>query len=220
VRRLEKAAVLEKIKSDKLIPVIRTSTTDDARATVETLAENSISVFELTLTIPNSSDLIRALAKQYTNFLLGAGTVLTVEEAQNCVEAGAKFVVSPVYNPKIIEYCRIKEVVVVSAGLTPTEIYQAWEAGADMVKVFPCNAMGGAVYIKALKTVFPKVELMPTGGVTLETIKNFLQAGATAVGVGADLLDLQLLKQERKALIAEKINRYLEKVSEFKNSIG
>ncbi|MGC2234994.1 MAG: bifunctional 4-hydroxy-2-oxoglutarate aldolase/2-dehydro-3-deoxy-phosphogluconate aldolase [Pyrinomonadaceae bacterium] len=211
---MDKQKVLKFIKREKLVPVIRATTADEALQAVETLASNGIKIFEITLTTPGAIRLIHELdGAGNSEILIGAGTVLSREQAEKCVEAGAKFIVSPIFNPEIVRFCGEKEIAVMPGALTPTEVFAAWSAGADCVKVFPCEAMGGAKYLKALKSVFPNIEVMPTGGVSLETIADFLQAGAFAVGVGADLVDVKAIRAGNLQSIAEKAQKYLEIVN-------
>lgn len=205
---MKKRDVLERIRREKLIPVVRTDDTDDARKAIEILAKCGIKIFEITLTVPNAVELIAEFGD--TDILIGAGTVLNKEQTGKCIEAGAKFIVSPAFNLETVEFCREKEVVVMPGSLTPTEVLAAWNAGADCVKVFPCDVMGGAKYLKTLKTLFPHIEMMPTGGVSCETIADLFAAGAIAVGVGADLVDVKAIHAGNLQLIAEKAQMYLE----------
>jgi 2-dehydro-3-deoxyphosphogluconate aldolase/(4S)-4-hydroxy-2-oxoglutarate aldolase len=207
---MNKNELLEKIGQKKLVPVIRTATADDARWAVEVLAHSGISVFEITLTIPNAVDLIAELSAATPDLLIGAGTVLTAEQAEASINAGAKFIVSPIFKRQVVEFCNRNEICVIPAGITPTEIYNAWQSGADVVKVFPCGAVGGASYIKAVKSVFPDIKLMPTGGVNIETIKSFLNAGAIAVGAGTDLVDSNLVKTRDAAGLAKRAKNYMD----------
>lgn len=211
---MEKPQVLETIKREKLVPVIRANDTDEARKAIEILSECGIKVFEITMTVPNAVELIAELNEKNSEILLGAGTVLDCGQAEKCVKAGARFIVSPAFDAETIRFCVENEIAVMPGCLTPTEVLTAWNAGADAVKVFPCDAMGGAKYLKTLKTLFPQIEMMPTGGVSLETIADFFAAGAIAVGVGADLVDLKALKEGNVNLITEKARRYIEIVKE------
>jgi 2-dehydro-3-deoxyphosphogluconate aldolase/(4S)-4-hydroxy-2-oxoglutarate aldolase len=205
---MEKRDVLDRIRREKLIPVVRTDDTDDARKAIEILSSCGIKVFEITMTVPNAVELIRELND--TDILIGAGTVLDKEQAKDCIEAGAKFIVSPAFNLATVEFCRAKEIAVMPGSLTPTEVLTTWNAGADCVKVFPCDALGGAKYLKTLKTLFPHIEMMPTGGVSCETIADFFAAGAIAVGVGADLVDVKAIRSGNLQSLAEKAQKYLE----------
>src|SRR5205823_3636492 len=142
--------------------------------------------------------------------IVGAGTVLDAETARACILAGAQFVVSPALNVETISCCRRYSVAVMPGALTPTEVLQAWTAGADFVKVFPAGALGGANYIKSLKAPLPQIELVPTGGVSLKTAADFIRAGASALGVGADLVDTKALSEGRADLITERARQFIE----------
>lgn len=205
---MKKQDVLDRIRREKLIPVVRTDDTNEARRAIEILSECGIRVFEITMTVPNAVELIRELND--TDVLIGAGTVLNREQAEKCIEAGAKFVVSPAFNLETVEFCRTKEIAVMPGSLTPTEVLAAWNAGADCVKVFPCDALGGAKYLKTLKTLFPHIEMMPTGGVSCDTIGDFFAAGAIAVGVGADLVDVKAIRAGNRQSVVDKAQKYLE----------
>ena len=206
---MEKSAVLEFIKREKLVPVIRTNDTDDARQAIKVLSNCGIKVFEITMTVPNAVELIAEL-KDSDDVLIGAGTVLDAKQAEKCVAAGAKFIVSPAFNLETVEYCRASEIAVMPGTLTPTEVLTAWNAGADCVKVFPCDVLGGAKYLKTLKTLFPHIKMMPTGGVSCETIADFFKVGAIAVGVGADLVDVKAIREGNLEAVSEKARKYLE----------
>jgi 2-dehydro-3-deoxyphosphogluconate aldolase/(4S)-4-hydroxy-2-oxoglutarate aldolase len=158
------------------------------------------------MTVPGAISIIEAVRKREKSALVGAGTVLDAETARACILSGAQFIVSPALNLATIEMCRRYSIAMLSGALTPTEVINAWSAGADVVKVFPCGAVGGASYIKALKAPFPQVELMPTGGVSLKTAADFIKAGSFALGVGADLID-------KKAMIEEDWNTLATAVS-------
>lgn len=160
------------------------------------------------MTIPGAVELIAELADKYkAAAIIGAGTVLNRKTARRCVEAGAKFVVSPILDAEIISFCNNSEIAVMPGALTPTEIYAAWRAGADLVKIFPASAAGGASYIKAVKAVFPNIKIIPTGGVNLETAVDYLKAGAFAVGMGGELTNA------KQSLIIENVSKLLDKLN-------
>lgn len=205
---MEKQDVLDRIRREKLIPVIRADDTDDARKAIEILSECGIKVYEITMTVPNAVELIGKLSD--SDVLIGAGTILNREQAEKCVEAGAQFIVSPAFNLETVRFCRENEIAVMPGSLTPTEVLAAWNAGADYVKIFPCDVLGGAKYLKTLKTLFPHIEMMPTGGVSGDTIADFFAAGAIAVGVGADLVDVKAIREGNFQSIAEKARMYME----------
>ncbi len=148
--------------------------------------------------------------------MIGAGTVLDAETARTCILEGAEFIVSPALNLRTIELCQRYSVPVLPGALTPTEILTAWQAGADIVKVFPAGAMGGANYVRSLKAPFPQIEMIPTGGVSLKTALDFLEAGAFGLGVGADLVDVQAHREGRHEEITTQAKSYLEIVRQHK----
>lgn len=207
---MNKSAVLETIKREKLVSVVRTDETEDARKAIEILSKCGIKVFEITMTVPDAVDLIAELNESNSDVLLGAGTVLNKEQAEQCATAGARFIVSPAFDAETVKFCNEKEIAVMPGCLTPTEVLTAWNAGADCIKVFPCDAMGGAKYLKTLKTLFPHVEMMPTGGVSLETIGDFFKSGAIGVGVGTDLVNVKAIRAGNPEILSEKAQKYLE----------
>lgn len=207
---MEKSEVLETIKREKLVPVIRTNSTDDARQAIEILSKCGIKVFEITLTVPNAVELISELNESNPEILIGAGTVLDKTQAEKCINAGAKFIVSPAFNAETVRFCKENGIAVMPGSLTPTEVLAAHNAGADCVKIFPCDVLGGAKYLKTLKTLFPHIKMMPTGGVSLDTIADFFNAGAIAVGVGTDLVDFKAMREGNMEIVAEKARKYLE----------
>ncbi len=206
-----KAAVIEQIKKIGVLPVIRANSETEARQIVDAVRRGGITTIEVTMTVPNAINLIENLVKDYGDTLLiGAGTVLTKQVAAQCIEAGAKFIISPALNLETIEYCSEREIVIMPGALTPTEILTAWNAGADFVKVFPANALGGASYLKSIKAPLPQIKLIPTGGVSLDTAADFIKAGAEAVGVGGELVDLKAIRQKRPEIITERAKQFLE----------
>lgn len=210
---MEKSQVLERIKSIGIIPVVRASSGDEALAAVEAIKAGGLSILEITMTVPGAVGIIEQIAKRYGDeVLVGAGTVLNAETAKDCLQAGAQFVVSPALNLETIAFCRDAGCAIMPGALTPTEVVTAWSAGADMVKVFPCGAMGGASYIKSLKAPLPHIELVPTGGVSLTTAASFIEAGASAVGVGADLVDIKAIRAGESEKITETTRAYIEAV--------
>jgi len=210
---MEKSQVLERIKSIGIIPVVRASSGDEALAAVEAIKAGGLSVLEITMTVPGAVGIIEQVAKRYGDeVLVGAGTVLNAETARDCLAAGAQFIVSPALNLETIAFCRDADCAIMPGALTPTEVVTAWSAGADMVKVFPCGAMGGASYIKSLKAPLPQIELVPTGGVSLTTAASFIEAGSAAIGVGADLVDIKAIRAGQSEKITETTRAYIEAV--------
>jgi 2-dehydro-3-deoxyphosphogluconate aldolase / (4S)-4-hydroxy-2-oxoglutarate aldolase len=208
-----KLQVLERLRAGGLIPILRVPTADDAVAMAETLQAASLNNLEIPLTVPKALEVIAKLVQRFgDDILIGAGTVLDAASADACIAAGARFIVSPGLDLETVSFCRRAGVPVFPGALTPTEIIAAWKAGADMVKVFPASAVGGASYIKAIKAPLPQIEVVPTGGVSVETAAAFIKAGAAALGVGGDLVDLEALRDGRGAVIGERAKRYIEVV--------
>jgi 2-dehydro-3-deoxyphosphogluconate aldolase/(4S)-4-hydroxy-2-oxoglutarate aldolase len=214
-----KLQVIQQIKDTGIIPVVRASSAEEAIRAIEAISAGGISVLEITMTVPGAVAVIERVVQRFGDkALVGAGTVLDAETAQACVSAGAQFVVSPALNLSTIEYCNQVEVAVMPGALTPTEVVQAWNAGADLVKVFPAGAVGGPSYLKALKAPLPQIHLVPTGGVSLKTAADFIKAGASALGVGADLVDLKALREGQDQLITERAKQFLAIVREARVS--
>ncbi len=206
--------VVERIREVGLVPVVRAASADEALAAIEAIRAGGIPILEITLTVPGAVEIIRELSRRIGDeALIGAGTVIDAETAKQCIDAGARFIVSPALDIPTIELCRRNEVPVFPGALTPTEILTAWRAGANAVKVFPANAVGGASYIKSLKAPLPQIELLPTGGVSLKTAADFIAAGAFALGVGADLVDLAALRRGEAAAITNKAREYVAAVA-------
>jgi 2-dehydro-3-deoxyphosphogluconate aldolase/(4S)-4-hydroxy-2-oxoglutarate aldolase len=211
---VEKAQVLERIRSTGLIPVIRARSADEAAQAVDAIQAGGVGVLEITMTVPGAVELIREVARRASDALVGAGTVLDPETATSCIEAGARFVVSPALNLDTVATCREAGIAVIPGALSPTEVVTAWKAGADLVKVFPAGAVGGPSYIKALKAPLPQIELVPTGGVNLKTAGDFIRAGAAALGVGGDLVDLAALRRGEASVLTERARKFVEAVRE------
>jgi 2-dehydro-3-deoxyphosphogluconate aldolase/(4S)-4-hydroxy-2-oxoglutarate aldolase len=196
-----------------VVPVVRASSADEALRVIDAIREGGVPVLEITMTVPGAIKVIEEAAKRHgSEVLVGAGTVLDPETARACMLAGAQFVVSPALNLDTIAICRRYSIAVMPGALTPTEVVTAWQAGADVVKVFPCGAMGGASYLKSLKAPLPQVEMIPTGGVSLKTGADFIAAGAMALGVGADLVDTAAIKQGNPQKVTDAARQYVELV--------
>jgi 2-dehydro-3-deoxyphosphogluconate aldolase/(4S)-4-hydroxy-2-oxoglutarate aldolase len=207
--------IVRRIIATGIIPVIRAPSADDALAAVEALLAGGLDVVELTMTVPSALKVIEKVVERHGGAaVVGAGTVLDAETARACMLAGAMFIVAPSLDVPTIRACRTHGVPVVPGALTPTEIVRAWRAGADMVKVFPASAMGGASYIKALRAPLPQIDLVPTGGVTAATVGDFIAAGAVAVGAGADLVDISRLRRGDHAGVTENARKYVAAVQQ------
>jgi len=210
---MTKSEVIQRIRDIGVIPVVRASSAEEAIEVVEAIKAGGVSLLEITMTVPGAVQVIEQLAKRFGDeAIVGAGTVLDPETARACIDAGARFIVSPALNLDTITFCGQQDVPVMPGALTPTEIVTAWNAGADFVKVFPCGAMGGASYIKSLKAPLPQTELVPTGGVTLATAATFIQAGAAAIGVGADLVDVKAIRAGHPEKATAAARAYVEAV--------
>jgi 2-dehydro-3-deoxyphosphogluconate aldolase / (4S)-4-hydroxy-2-oxoglutarate aldolase len=207
---MNKKEILRHIHKVGLVPVLRAPSADLAIAAALAIEAGGVPILEVTMTVPCALEVVAALVKSSQGrVLVGAGTVLDAETARSCILAGAQFIVSPALNVKTIELCHRYSVPVFPGALTPTEIVTAWEAGADVVKVFPCSAVGGAKYLSALRGPLPQIDLIPTGGVSLATAADFLAAGAFALGVGSDLVDISAVKNGKPELITENARKYL-----------
>jgi len=213
--KTKKADVLGRIHEDGIIPILRTPTAEDALELAEVLRTAGVRSLEIPLTVPRAIDVIQELSVSFSpDLVVGAGTVITMDDVIAVHEAGASFIVMPVFDHSIIAYCRTNGLGCFPGGLTPTEILTAWTSGADAVKVFPVSAMGGAEYIKAVKAPLPQITLMPTGGITVQNAAKFIQAGAWALGVGGDLTDVEAIRSGKSNLIHERAELYLEIVRE------
>jgi 2-dehydro-3-deoxyphosphogluconate aldolase/(4S)-4-hydroxy-2-oxoglutarate aldolase len=214
---VQKAKVIAALREIGLVPVLRAESVEKALALAEAIAAGGVTVLEVTMTVPGAIQVMRKLAESRPDILIGAGTVLDAETARMCILEGAKFVVSPALNVKTIEMCHRYSIAVLPGALTPTEIVTAWEAGADVVKVFPCSALGGAKYLTTLKGPLPHIDLIPTGGVSLPTAAEFLAAGAFALGVGSDLVDAKAMAAGKPEVITETAKKYLQIVQEHRS---
>lgn len=193
-----------------IIPVIRAESADAAIAVVEALMEAGLTVAEITMTVPRAIDAIASVSKRFGDkVLLGAGTVTDAETVRRALDAGAEFIVSPCLVPEVIDAARRADVAVLPGALTPTEVFEAFRQGGDMVKVFPAQNVGGATYLRALRGPFPEIPLVPTGGVTLDNVAEMFNAGAVAVGVGSEMISKDALARRDYASIGALATRFL-----------
>lgn len=200
-----------------LIPVLRARNEKQALEIVQAMMNSGVTVVEVTMTVPGAVNVLKALKKEHGDkLLLGSGTVITGDEAQATIEAGAEFVVSPSFHPEVVEHTKKLGKLSIPGALTPTEVVAAYRSGADYVKIFPCSALGGATYLKSLLAPFPHIPLIPTGGVTLATAESFLQAGARALGVGSDLVNLTAVDEGHPEKITQVAAAYLQIVAAFR----
>jgi 2-dehydro-3-deoxyphosphogluconate aldolase/(4S)-4-hydroxy-2-oxoglutarate aldolase len=216
---MHRDVILRSILDIGVVPVVRTSSAESAILAIEAVYRGGIRAAEITMTVPGAIKALEKLADAFGDKLvLGAGTVLDPETARICMLAGAQFFVTPALNLKTIEMAKRYSKIIMPGALTPTEIVAAWEAGADCVKVFPCGALGGAKYIKSLKAPLPHIEMVPTGGVSLETTADFLRAGAAAVAVGAELIDAKTISQGRYEVFEERARQFLAEVAKARGN--
>ncbi len=210
---MTKQEILSIIREIGIVPVVRTPSAESAVKAIEAIYEGGIRLAEITMTVPGAVRVLQKLADHFGDrMLLGAGTVLDPETCRVCMLAGAQFFVTPALNFKTIEMAHRYSKPVTPGALTPTEVLAAWEAGADMVKIFPCDNVGGPKYIKALKAPFPQIEMIPTGGVSLTTAGDFLKAGACAVAVGGELIDSKTIREGSYGIFTERARRFLDAV--------
>ena len=207
---MDKKKIVDQIESLGLVPVVRASSADEAMQAIDAIKAGGINVLEITMTVPGAVRVIEAVSDKYgDDVLVGAGTVLDPETARACMLAGAQFVVSPALNLDTIAICHRYSVPVCPGVLTPTEVITAWSAGADFVKVFPCGSVGGASYVKNLKGPFPQIKIIPTGGVSLKTAADFIKAGASALGVGTDLVDVKAIRAGEAHIVTERAKEFI-----------
>ena len=205
-----KAEVLSQLTSAGLVPVIRAESADVALKIVDALVAGGIRTLEITMTVPDAIGAIGRVADAFGNsVLLGAGTVTSRELAEGSLDAGAEFLVTPCVVPDVIAVAKARGVAVLPGAITPTEVFTAWSLGGDIIKIFPASNVGGPSYLKALRGPFPQIPLCPTGGVNLQTAADFIKAGASALGVGADLVDLKALRAGNGALVTERARQFL-----------
>jgi len=205
----------KKILEIGIVPVVRAASSGQALLAAEAVSAGGIPIVEITMTVPGAIGVIEELARRAgTQVLIGAGTVLDAETAQHCFDAGAEFLVSPGFDRETVELARRLGKLVMPGALTPTEIITAFKAGADFVKVFPCGNVGGPAYIRSLKAALPKIPMIPTGGVNLQTAAEFLRAGASALGIGGELVSKAALEAGDMAAITEAARRYVGIVRE------
>jgi 2-dehydro-3-deoxyphosphogluconate aldolase / (4S)-4-hydroxy-2-oxoglutarate aldolase len=209
----KRAEICRRIEAVGIVPVVRTPTPELAARAAAAVMEGGISIFEITMTVPNAVEVIRALVERFGDrALVGAGTVLDAAGANACIDAGAAFIVSPGFDAATVAAVRARDTAVMPGALTPTEVITAWKAGADVVKIFPASAAGGAPYLRALRGPLPQVKLMPTGGVNVNTAAAYIEAGAVALGVGSELVDPAALARGEDALLTERARALVDAV--------
>lgn len=207
---MTKQTILSHIIDIGIVPVVRTPSAESALKSIEAIYRGGIRAAEITMTVPGAIHALEKAANEFGDkIVLGAGTVLDPETARACMLAGAQFFVTPSLRISTIEMVHRYSKVILPGALTPTEVMTAWDAGADIVKIFPCGNVGGPKYIKALKGPFPHIEMCPTGGVNLDTTADFLKAGACCVAVGGELIDAKSIREGRYEVFEERARQYL-----------
>src|SRR5208337_72285 len=211
---MKKSQVCGLIRAIGIIPAIRVSSGEDAHFAAEAVTRGGISIVEITMTVPGAVELISHLHRSKAKLTVGAGTVLDTETARKCIDAGACFITAPSFNPTVVEFVAKENIAVLPGALTPTEVLEAWNAGADFVKVFPCGPVGGDRYIKALHTALPQIPLIAAGGVNQQTAANFILSGATGIGVGTELIPTEAIEKRQAARIRELARRFAKLVKD------
>jgi 2-dehydro-3-deoxyphosphogluconate aldolase/(4S)-4-hydroxy-2-oxoglutarate aldolase len=213
--RMEKLEVLNRMILEGLIPVIRVTSAQEAVDVADAIKEGGVTFIEITMSVQGAIDVIKNLTKKYGDeIVMGAGTVLDPETGRAALLAGAQFIVSPTLNLDLIHLAHRYSTVVIPGTMTPTEILAAWNAGADMVKVFPAAQLGGPEYIRAIRGPLPQILLVPTGGVNLQNAGAFIKAGAAALGVGGELVDKKAIKEKKFHIVTENTRAFLKAIQE------
>jgi 2-dehydro-3-deoxyphosphogluconate aldolase/(4S)-4-hydroxy-2-oxoglutarate aldolase len=217
---MTKEEVCESIRQIGIIPAIRVSSSEDAHFAAEAVTKGGIPIVEITMTVPGACALMQHMVRYHPKMIVGAGTVLSADMAKQCVDSGASFLTAPGFELEIVQYAAQQGIAVLPGALTPTEVIAVWKSGADFVKVFPCAQVGGERYIKALKTSLPQVPMIAAGGVTQQNALNFLMSGATALGVGTELIPREAIEKRQAKRIQELARRFLEFVKEARGRLA
>jgi len=212
---MDKREVFNRMMSEGLVPVIRVTSASEAIDVADAIKEGGVTLIEITMSVPGAIDVIKELTKKYKDeIIMGAGTILDPETGRAALLAGAQFIVSPTLNLDLVHLANRYSALVIPGTMTPTEILAAWDAGADMVKVFPAAQLGGPEYIKAIRGPLPQILLVPTGGVNLQNAAAFIKAGATALGVGGELVDKKAIKEKKFHIITGNTRAFLKAIRE------
>ena len=217
---MKRDEVRELIKSIGILPSVRVTSRDLAVFAAETVYASGIPIAEITMTTPGALEVINDLATRYPDMAVGAGTVLDEEMVRRCIDAGARFITSPGFIPEVVAYAKKMDVVTLPGALTPTEVIAAWKAGSDFVKIFPTGHVGGVQYVRALKVPLPQIPLIASGGVNQLTATDFILAGATAIGMGGELLPKEALHFRQEDRIRELAGRFLGMVRDARALAG
>ncbi len=216
---MKKDEVCKRIKEIAIIPAIKVSSGNDAHFAAEAITRGGIPIVEINMTVPGAVELISHLVRSNPKLIVGAGTVLDTETARKCVDVGAAFLTAPSFNPTMVGFAAKEKIAVLPGALTPTEVVTAWSAGADFIKVFPCAQVGGDRYIKALNESLPEILLVAAGGVNQQTAANFILSGATAIGVGTELIPTEAIERRQSERIQELARRFTKVVKEARKQI-
>ena len=213
---MTKQEVRARIEELAIVPAVRAANSEDALFAAEAVSRGGLPIVELTMTVPNATELIAHLLQKHPHMVVGAGTVLDLETARACLAAGANFITSPGLDLDIVEFAAQAGVIVMPGVLTPSEIIAAVKAGADFVKIFPCAQVGGVDYLRALKGPFPHISFIAAGGVNQQTAGKYLAAGAAAVGIGTDLVPPRAMAIHEAEWIEELARRYVQTVQRLR----
>jgi 2-dehydro-3-deoxyphosphogluconate aldolase/(4S)-4-hydroxy-2-oxoglutarate aldolase len=216
---VNKEEVRARIREIGILPAVRLYSAEDALFAAEAVCSAGVPIVEVTMTVPGAVKVIYELTRQSPEILVGAGTILDVETAHRCLDAGASFITSTGFDPEIVSFALKRSVVVFPGACTPTEILAAFRAGSDFVKIFPCSAMGGAGYIRALKGPFPQIPMIASGGVNQQTASDFILAGADALGIGRDLIHQDAIRRREAGWIQELARRYVRMVHDARTGL-
>jgi 2-dehydro-3-deoxyphosphogluconate aldolase/(4S)-4-hydroxy-2-oxoglutarate aldolase len=216
---LTKEEIRARIEEIGIIPALRVHSAEDALFAAEAVCHGGIPIVEVTMTIPGAIQVIHELTRQNPEIIVGAGTVLDVETAHRCLDAGASFITSTVLDLEIVNFVLKRSMVVFPGACTPTEVLTAWRAGSDFVKIFPCSAMGGPGYIRALKAPFPRIPMIAGGGLNQQTAAEFMLNGAAAVGIGGDLIHRDAIERRERGWIVELARRYIAQVNKARSQL-
>lgn len=217
---MNKEQVCAKIQEIGIVPAVRTSSSEEAFFAAEVVAKGGIPIVEITMTVPGAIKIISTLVKSLPGVIVGAGTILDLETARLCVDAGVRFLTCPGLDLEIIEFAKQEKMTMMAGALTPTEVITAWKAGSDFVKVFPCAQVGGDSYIRALKGPLPQIPLIAAGGVNQQTACDFILAGAVALGIGRELIPHEAVHKKQDGRIRELAHRFLNFVKTARNRLG
>jgi 2-dehydro-3-deoxyphosphogluconate aldolase/(4S)-4-hydroxy-2-oxoglutarate aldolase len=216
---MTKDKVRARIEEIGIIPSVRLSSAKDALFAAETVSNAGIPIVEVTMTVPGALDVIHAISEHYPQMIVGAGTVLDIDTAAKCLESGAKFITTPGLDLEVVRFAKQQGALVFPGVLTPSEIMAAWNAGSDLVKIFPCSAVGGPHYLRSIKGPFPEIPMIASGGVTQQNAGDYVRAGAVALDIGANLIEPEAIRQREKGWIMELAQRFRHIVAQSREEL-